>query len=173
MRCRVLLWSLSISAFPAAVSSLYMKPNATSVFFVKTTFEVLVEELLNDYEEFYLFDHPLNRSYIKTVGVRNSEPMGLTPELDPDEEAEIDCEYKDPYEPDYLDSITYHHYDLEVTGDRDRSSYERRYRLMKYPNDLRNTTFANALESISNYFPGVTFHYCDVTWPPKDPFRDG
>ena len=134
-----------------------------------TSFEQLVEDALDMFKSWVIPEH-LNQSSFQHVRVDN-EHIGLTPQLDLSDGTTINVEYMDTTKYTlYKVSTDQDGGDFDIQPDPDPDQVH--YPLMEYPRGLRNTTFAKALNFVTDKY-GIVFQRCMATKPPKDPFREG
>lgn len=173
MEYRALIWSIYILPSITAIHIPTIKPNATDPFIGKKTFEELTEEAIDLFAEWETLK-VLNRSYFQYIRVWRTYnvQIPLTSGLDLDENIELNFEVKNPADDKYLWDISYFIDGFEPARDSTSSPHTPNYPVWNYPDDLRGTTFADALKLLTDHY-GLDFFECTVLKPPKDPFREG
>lgn len=111
MAYRALHWSPWILPLATAISIPLVASNATSVSLEKTTFESLVNEAFEDFH-YYELPPPQEITSYEILQVRN-RPIGLTPELDLDEDTDVSIDFVDPADDNHYIQTTLHRDGLE------------------------------------------------------------
>lgn len=172
MAYQALLWSVFTLSFAMAVSIPSIKPNTNALPIPNGTYESYIEYTIGMFQIWYEIveeDVPINRSSFQSFRVRN-KPIGLTPKLDIREDTDLTLWYK---QPDPVQIWGSHDGGYVESWVEDRPTpYQLNYPVWNFPADLGHTTFAEALDLMTDHY-GLTFHECRLTLPPKDPFREG
>lgn len=168
-----LLWSIYTLPSVTAIRIPSVKSNATSLSNGNTTFENLVEEVIDLFTEWWQ-PYVLDRSNFQTVRVFHTyeHDRPLPPILDMEKDIELNVEFKDQNDTDLIWNIAYHVNDFEPEEQRHLNPYQQNYPIWNFQDDLRGSMFADALDFLRGHY-GMEYNECRVTLPPKDPFREG